>query len=179
MNFKKMALVSAMGMVMFAGAANAADQGHGQVFFDGSIIDAPCSLNSDSEKIDVHFDEVSNVLLQNGGTNDGQTDPEDIIINLENCSVKTGATVETTFTGAQGGQGKSSLGITGTAKGASIILTDGKSAPITLGEATDGQAIQNGHNTLKFAAYLKGDGASSTIIPGTFSAVADFTLAYP
>lgn len=181
MNFKKMALVSAMGMVMFAGAANAAtapvDQGHGKVNFTGSIIDAPCSLNNDSVDQTIKFDQVSNVKLSENG-NTGESDQKDIIINLENCTVATGATVVTTFTGAAGGQPKS-LAITGSAKGASIIITDPKGEQVELGTATDPQGIQNGHNTLKFATYLKGDGASAVIVPGTFTSVADFTLAYP
>ncbi|MEG7407759.1 fimbrial protein, partial [Serratia marcescens] len=50
--------------------------------------------------------------------------------------------------------------------------------PIKLGEATTAQTLNTGNNTLHFAAYLQGEGASAAIVPGDFTAVADFTLAY-
>ncbi|MDI7374327.1 type 1 fimbrial protein, partial [Cronobacter sakazakii] len=46
------------------------------------------------------------------------------------------------------------------------------------GEASAAHQLQEGNNTLLFSAYLQGDGASATIVPGDFTAVADFTLAY-
>ncbi|MGO2437123.1 MAG: fimbrial protein, partial [Serratia proteamaculans] len=81
------------------------------------------------------------------------------------------------------------LGITGTAKGASIAITDGSSRVIKLGDATQAQKIQKGANTLAFAAFLQGDpdvppvtsGGTATpavIVPGEFSSIVDFTLAY-
>lgn len=177
MNFKKLALVSAMSVVMFAGAANAAtDQGHGKVTFTGSIIDAPCSINPDSIDQTVKLGEVSNVALKANG-NTGTSIPRPFEIKLENCDGVTGKTVEATFTGAEGVT-DGSLGITGTAKGASIILTNGDGKQIKLGDATDPHMLQNGNNTLLFTAYLQGDGASATVTPGDFTAIADFTLAY-
>ncbi|HEX4502384.1 MAG TPA: fimbrial protein [Scandinavium sp.] len=177
MNFKKLALASAMGIVMFAGAANAAsDQGHGKVTFTGSIIDAPCSINPDSIDQTVNLGEVSNVALKADG-NTGTSVPRNFEIKLENCDVTTLKTVSTTFSGAEGAS-DGSLGVTGTAKGASIILTNGDGVQIKMGEASAARTLQNGNNTLLFSAYLQGDGASATVTPGDFTAVADFTLAY-
>lgn len=77
------------------------------------------------------------------------------------------------------------LGITGTAKGASVAITQGDGEIIKLGEPTKEQVLQNGNNTMNFAAYMQGDGgtgagagSSDTITEGEFQAVADFTLAY-
>ncbi|MGL4958399.1 MAG: fimbrial protein, partial [Plesiomonas sp.] len=64
----------------------------------------------------------------------------------------------------------------GTARGAGIALTSGDGELISLGEATEPQQLQDGSNTLLFSAYLQG--IDSTIVPGDFSAVTDFTLAY-
>ncbi|MGP2706398.1 fimbrial protein, partial [Serratia marcescens] len=61
---------------------------------------------------------------------------------------------------------------------ASIAITDTASNPIKLGTATAPQNLGTGTNTLRFAAYLQGDGASATVVPGDFTAVADFKLAY-
>lgn len=168
-----------MAAMLTLGVASAAqaDQGHGTVTFTGSIIDAPCSIDPDTVDQTVDLGQVSNVALANGGT----SAPKNFEIRLENCSVKTAQTVTTTFTGMEGANGL--LGITGTAKGASIAITDGAGTVVKLNEATKGQAVQNGNNTLLFSAYLKGDGDSTstppvTIVPGDFKSVANFTLAY-
>lgn len=175
MNFKKVALASVMGLVLTA-SAQAADQGHGKVTFTGSIIDAPCSINPDSIDQTVNLGQVSNVALKANG-NTGTSVPRNFEIKLENCDTTTLKSVKTTFTGAEGANA-GSLGITGTAKGASIILTNGDGEQLKLGDASEAHMLQNGNNTLLFSAYLKGDGASATVTPGDFSAVADFTLAY-
>lgn len=176
MSFKKVALASVMGLVLTAGAANAADQGHGKVTFTGSIIDAPCSINPDSVDQTINLGQISNVALK-ANNNTGTSIPRNFEIKLENCDTATSGSVKTTFNGAAGAT-DGSLGITGTAKGASIILTNGDGSQIKLGEASAARTLQNGNNTLLFSAYLKGDGASATVTPGDFTAVADFTLAY-
>lgn len=175
MNFKKVALASVMGLVL-AASAQAADQGHGKVTFTGSIIDAPCSISPDSIDQTVNLGQVSNVALK-ANSNTGTSVPRNFEIKLENCDTTTLKSVKTTFTGAEGAT-EGSLGITGTAKGASIILTNGDGKQLKLGEASEAHKLQNGNNTLLFSAYLQGDGATATVTPGDFSAVADFTLAY-
>lgn len=177
MNFNKLAIASAMGFMLATSMVNAAtDQGHGKVTFTGSIIDAPCSINPDSIDQTVNLGQVSNVALK-ASSNSGTSVPRNFEIKLENCDVATLKTVKTTFTGADGVI-DGSLGITGTAKGASIILTNGDGDQIKLGEASAARTLQNGNNTLLFSAYLQGDGAEAVITPGDFTAVADFTLAY-
>ncbi|OKP28071.1 fimbrial protein [Serratia fonticola] len=170
-------LVTALGLgaVMIAGGVNAADQGHGSVTFKGSIIDAPCSIDPETIDQTVNLGQVSNVALQ-ADNNTGTSIPKNFQIRLEGCNLSTAKTVLTTFSGAEGANGL--LGITGTAKGASIAITDGTGKLIELGQASKPQGIQDGSNTLVFSAYLQGDGASATIVPGDFSSVADFTLAY-
>lgn len=167
-----LAATLAMGVVSFANVATAADAGHGKVTFKGSIIDAPCSISPDSVDQTVQLGQISNVALKDGGT----SAPKNFEIKLESCSLSTLKTVTTTFTGSAGAN--DGLGITGTAKGASIIITDGKGAPVKLGTATAAQTLQNGKNTLSFAAYLKGEGTSVDIVPGDFTGITDFTLAY-
>ncbi|HIE4798803.1 TPA: fimbrial protein [Serratia marcescens] len=162
--------------------AHAADQGHGKVTFTGAIIDAPCSITPESIDQTVELGQISKVALADGG----QSTPRPFSIDLENCTFSaddTGALennkVTVTFTGMESVAGNGLLGITGTAKGASVAVTDGSGSVITLGEPTKPQVLQDGNNTLSFAAYLQGDTASNTVIvPGDFQAVADFTLAY-
>lgn len=161
----------AFGIVAFA---NAADQGHGTVTFSGSIIDAPCSISSETANQEVNLGAVSNVALKGGG----KSVPQSFDIKLEQCDPATLKTVTTTFTGDKSAANPDLLGITGTAKGASVAITDLASNVIKLGTATTPKDLSDGDTTLRFSAYLQGDGASATIIPGNFSAVAEFKLAY-
>lgn len=175
MKFNKAILSVVIGMSVFAGVANAAntDQGHGKITFTGSIIDAPCSIAAKDVEQVIPLGEIANKALEDGG----KSEPRPFDIELENCDLGTIKTVTTTFTGAADTNEPTMLGITGSASGAGIVLTDGSSKPITLGKATDGQTLQDGTNTLLFSAYLQGDGASS-IVPGSFTSVTNFTISY-
>ena len=174
-----MAAVVAFGL---SSTAFAADQGHGKVTFTGAIIDAPCSITPESIDQTVELGQISKVALLNGG----QSTPRNFSIDLENCTFDADDEgnllknkVAITFTGMESQAGNGLLGITGTAKGASVAITDGSGSVITLGEPTKEQSLQAGNNTLSFAAYLQGETASGTVITeGDFQAVADFTLAY-
>lgn len=166
-----MAAVVAFGM---SSVAHAADQGHGTVTFTGSIIDAPCSIHPDSVDQTVEMGSISNAALKNGG----KSVPREFDIKLEQCDTSTLKTVTTTFNGAASPANKDLLGIIGTASGASIGITDMASNLVKLGEPTSPQTLNDGNNTLRFAAYLQGDNASTGVVPGDFTAVADFKLAY-
>lgn len=177
-----LAAVMAFGVSSLAHAA-VKDRGHGKVTFSGSIIDAPCSIAPESIDQTVELGAISNVALKDGG----KSMPRPFQIKLENCDLTVDANdpsknnnkVSLTFTGSASEADSALLGITGTAKGAGIALTDGNGKNITLGTATDARLLQNGSNTLSFSAYLQGSGASGAqIVPGEFQSVADFTLAY-
>lgn len=170
----KLFLVVAMASGLALGTANAADSGHGTITFKGSIIDAPCSITSETANQTVDLNEVSNVALKNGGT----SNPNPFVIKLEQCDVSTLKTVKTTFSGAASAGNPDLLGITGTAKGASIAITDGSGTVIKLGQPSTAQNLVEGNNTLSFSAYLQGDGGSAAIVPGSFQSVADFRLDY-
>ena len=169
-----MAAVVAFGI---SSSAYAADAGHGTVTFNGSIVDAPCSISPETVDQTVNLGQVSNVALTAGG----RSTPKNFRIDLEDCTVETGSTVQVTFTGAKALESNNNmLAITGSARGAGIIMTDTSGAPITLGEATTAQMLQNGKNTLQFAAFMQGVVASGVaVVPGDFTAITDFTLAYP
>nr|WP_314727784.1 fimbrial protein [Serratia quinivorans] len=171
-----------MGLGLAMGTVSVAQAG--TVTFKGSIIDAPCSITPETADQTVNLGQVSNVALKK----QGKSTPKSFDIKLDKCDVTTLKSVTATFSGAASAGNADLLGITGTAKGASIAITDGGSRVIKLGEATQAQKIQKGNNTLAFAAYLQGDpdvaavsGGTATpavIIPGEFSSVVDFTLAY-
>ncbi|HDX4051643.1 TPA: type 1 fimbrial protein [Enterobacter soli] len=181
MNMKKIAVALAMVSGISTGVAQAAttapiDQGSGQIQFSGKIIDAPCSINTgDENNQTVDLGEVSKTALENGQT----STPKTFTIKLEQCDVSTSSltSVSAKFTGAKDVNDPTMLGMTGDAKGAGIVLTDGAGAPINLGTESSPQTIQDGSNNMTFSAYLKSDGASA-VVPGTFTSTADFTLAY-
>jgi type 1 fimbria pilin len=164
-----MAAVIALGV---SSVAHAADQGHGKVTFTGSIIDAPCSIAPESGDQTVDLGQISKSSL----LNNGKSTPRNFTIALENCDATTPNAVSVTFTGAESVAGNGLLGITGTAAGAAVAITDGSGAVIELGKPSKPQNLQGGNNTLSFAAYMQGE--SDTIVEGAFQSIADFTLAY-
>ena len=170
-----MAAVITLGISSVAHAA-VKDQGHGKVTFSGSIIDAPCSITPDTIDQTIELGQISKVALKENG----QSTPRNFSIDLENCEVgeKDKNKVLVTFTGMDSAGDTGLLGITGTAKGAGVAITDGSGKVIKLGAATKAQLLQNGKNTLSFSAFMKGDGATAVVTEGEFQAVADFTLAY-
>lgn len=174
MNKTLLAAVIAFGSVSMA---HAADQGHGKITITGSIIDAPCSIAPESIDQTVELGQISNIALKDGG----QSTPQNFSIKLENCSFGDPVAknkVSLTFTGMESSAKNGLLGITGNAKGASVAITDGSGSVIALGKPTQEQILAGNNNTLKFAAYMQGDGASAAITEGDFQAVTDFTLAY-
>ncbi|WP_368547362.1 fimbrial protein [Klebsiella pneumoniae] len=177
MKFTKIALAMGMGIALMSGIANAAsDQGHGTVTFTGSIIDSPCSITPDTVDQTVNLGEISTKALANGG----KSTPRPFDIKLENCDVTslTDKTVTTTFTGTESTELPGYFAIAGSASGASIAITNDDGSNIKLGNTSSPSIIQDGNNTLRFAAYLQGNGAQATVIPGDFTSVANFTLAY-
>lgn len=160
------ALVIALGT---ASTAYAVD--NGKVTFTGSIIDSPCSITADTVDQIVDLGQVSKVVL----LNDGKSTPRQFSIDLQDCTLTTADEVTVTMTGAQSAVHPNLLGITGSATGASIAITDGSGSVIELGTPSSPRLIQNGSNTLAFAAYLQG---GTTVTEGDFQSVVDFSLAY-
>lgn len=57
-------------------------------------------------------------------------------------------------------------------------MRDATGADIVLGTPTVFQPIGDGNNTLLFGAFLKGATAADTVVPGEFTAITNFSLAY-
>ncbi|MBX7278564.1 MULTISPECIES: fimbrial protein [unclassified Pseudomonas] len=156
-------------------AAPAPSAGSGKVHFEGSIIDAPCSLDSKSVDQTVIMDQVSNKALADNGT----SEVKNFNIELRQCDISTLKKVKVTFGGDADANDSSLLGIAGSAKGAGIVLTNGSGVQVKLGEASTARTLLQGDNTLVFGAYLKGTTAKDeAVTPGSFNATANFMLAY-
>lgn len=179
------AVLATMAMGSLVSTANAANQGSGTVTFTGAIIAAPCSISPDTSDQTVPLGSVANKALENGG----KSTPKSFSIALQDCDVTalTDKTVVTTFTGTPSKANANNLGLTGTASGAAIVLTQG-GTDIKLGQPTTATKLADGNNTLTFAAFLQGETTTAatstdpakyaTIVPGDFKSVANFTLAY-
>lgn len=176
MGFKKLAVVMGIGMVMVAGSAMAKDQGHGDVKFHGSIIDAPCSIaptGTDDGAIDVDLGQIATHVLKDGGA----STPTDFSIHLIDCDTTTLNSVQVAFMGTSDTNDDSLLALgTGTASGAGVAIAH-NGVQIKLGEKSPAEVIQGTEATLGFSAYLKGDNASA-IVPGAFAATSTFQLTY-
>jgi type 1 fimbria pilin len=174
---KKLMAVSILSLGMVGSVYAVADQGHGKAAMVGSIVSTQptCSLSPESVDQTIDFGQIADTVLQ-AGNGSGKSTPRNFSINLENCEAGGGNSVNVTFSGAAGKDGR--LGISGTASGASIAFTDGAGEVIKLDQPSKSFALQNGNNILSFAAYLQGDGVPGNIKPGDYQAVANFTLNY-
>ncbi|QVM94314.1 fimbrial protein [Pseudomonas sp. SORT22] len=178
-------LTGAMMTIALAAAsagASAADQGNGVITFKGAIIDSPCTIAQESQYQTVEMDQISNVVLKDGG----KSRATPFRIELRGCELGTIKSATATFTGSGSTANPQLLAINGTAKGASLAIADNKGDLIKLGDAAPAQQLSNGNTFLQFQAYLQGDmttpkegsPVAATIVPGNFETFANFTLAY-
>ncbi|AZE84944.1 PapA [Pseudomonas orientalis] len=151
--------------------AHAAD---GTVTFIGSVHSGACSIKPDSVDQTVRLGAIAKHQLQAGGKSEARR----VLIELEGCDLAglTDNTVTTTFTGAPSTVVPGAIGTVGGAGNLGIMMTHGGDL-VKLGVPTNPQVISVGDNTLEFGAYVQG-AATGDIIPGDFSAVTNFTLAY-
>jgi type 1 fimbria pilin len=175
MKLNKLMLATVIAFASASVAHAASDQGNGKVTFTGSIIDAPCSIDPNSVDQTVHMGQISNRVLDK----QGKSSMQPFNIELKDCSLSTMKNVKVTFTGTPDPDNSKLLALSGTATGAGIVIYDMlHSKDVELGTATDGQGLTENDNSLKFAAYLQGSSASGAVVPGDFTSVANFTLAY-
>lgn len=167
----KTALLSIGLLVGSASVAHAAD---GTVTFVGSVHSGACSIKPDSVDQTVNLGAIAKHQLETGGKSEARR----VLIELEGCDLSglTDNTVTTTFTAAPSSAVPGAIGTVGGAGNVGIMMTHGSKA-IELGVPTTPQVISTGNNTLEYGAYVQG-AATGPIVPGEFSAVTNFTLAY-
>lgn len=170
----KTALAAAVLLASSASVVNAAGAGSGTVTFTGSIIEAACSIKPESVDQTISLGQVAKSQLADGGRSNSQI----FDIKLVGCDTSTFKTVTSTFTGAESADVPGALGIVGTAGGAGVMMEQGSGAPIVLGTATTPQALSNGDNILTYGAYLQGSSVADAVVPGEFTGVTNFSLAY-
>ncbi|WP_124387493.1 fimbrial protein [Pseudomonas sp. R5-89-07] len=159
---------------LLAGSVSMAHAADGTVTFLGSVHSGACSIKPDSVDQTVRLGAIAKHQLQSGGKSEARR----VLIELEGCDLTglTDNTVTTTFTGAPSTVVPGAIGTVGGAGGVGIMMTHGGDL-VKLGVPTAPQIISVGDNTLEFGAYVQG-ATTGTIVPGDFSAVTNFTLAY-
>ena len=193
MKLNKLASVLALGLSMAAisnvyAVDDVANQGQGKITFTGSIIDAACSISPETSDQEVSLGQIAASQLADNGT----SKPVNFEIDLQHCTTNsttsegtdgkdvvttTAPAVTVTFGGSPAVEGDNTwFGITGTASGAGVVITDASSNKIPVGGTTTARELIEGDNTMGFSAYLQGLGDKVTT--GEFTSIADFTLAY-
>ncbi len=178
----KSVIAGAVAMAVVSFGVNAAPntpQGQGRVTFNGTVVDAPCSISQKSADQSIDFGQLSKSFL----ANDGQSKPMNLDIELVNCDItafkngnaKTG-NVKLAFTGPTDSGHPSELATNGGTGTAIMIQAAGKNV---LFDGTEGDAnlLKDGDNVLHYTAIVK-KANGGTVSEGAFSAVATFNLSY-
>lgn len=82
----KSVIAGAVAMTVVSFGVNAAPtipQGQGKVTFNGTVVDAPCSISQKSADQSIDFGQLSKSFLEAGGT----SKPMDLDIELVNCDI--------------------------------------------------------------------------------------------
>ncbi|MCW9445971.1 fimbrial protein [Klebsiella oxytoca] len=192
--FKMNKILSASAFIAMVatGAANAAGtSGSGVVHFQGSILNAPCSVQSDSLNQTVQFDATNkNALLKAGAT--GLTSGhKEFKIKLVDCPVDTTSAtpIKVTFSGPTITDNPVLVAVNGPANsGYGIhIKKDGTTgADVEMGKTITLGSLDNVNNSFEFnfTSYLQAtSGALASEKPtpidvGDFSADVTFTMSY-
>lgn len=162
--------------------ASAVNATTGKIAFNGSIVDAPCSISAESLDQTVDMGAISNLALAKN-SNTGESPMRVVKIQLEECTVNEKGTkdgVQVKFSGPESTYDRESFAINGQS-GAYIVLTGPDNVKVKNGVATT--PIQNFENNsspvLTFGARIKGGGATSVLTLGSFTSALTFELLYP
>ncbi|EFH8231723.1 type 1 fimbrial protein, partial [Escherichia coli] len=164
----------AMAVVSFGvNAAPTTPQGQGRVTFNGTVVDAPCSISQKSADQSIDFGQLSKSFLEAGGT----SKPMDLDIELVNCDItafkqgqpaKNGK-VQLSFTGPQVTGQTEELATNGGTGTAIVVQAAGKNVSFD-GTAGDAYPLKDGDNVLHYTALVK-KANGGTVSEGAFSAV--------
>jgi len=152
----------------------------GTVHFTGSIVNAPCVVDVNSEGQTVRLGQYRTDSFKDVGSNSA---PVDFTINLINCSAETYKSASVKFTGSTPEGTNDVLALASIQAGNKIaegvgiqILQDNTPVTVDGSEGTAARTFNDGTNRLPFQArYLA---LNENIIPGEANASADFSITY-
>ncbi|HCO1202814.1 TPA: P fimbria major subunit PapA, partial [Escherichia coli] len=170
----------AMAVVSFGvNAAPTTPQGQGRVTFNGTVVDAPCSISQKSADQSIDFGQLSKSFLQAGGV----SKPMNLDIELVNCDITSfkgvgGApaakkgTVKLAFSGPRVSGHNEELDTSGETGTAIVVQAAGKNVSFD-GTEGDANTLKDGDNVLHYTAIVKKSSANNAqVTEGAFSAVA-------
>ncbi|BDR42579.1 P fimbria major subunit PapA [Escherichia coli] len=170
----------AMAVVSFGvNAAPTTPQGQGRVTFNGTVVDAPCSISQKSADQSIDFGQLSKSFLQAGGV----SKPMNLDIELVNCDITSfkgvgGApaakkgTVKLAFSGPRVSGHNEELDTSGGTGTAIVVQAAGKNVSFD-GTEGDANTLKDGDNVLHYTAIVKKSSANNAqVTEGAFSAVA-------
>lgn len=186
MKFSKIASTVIASLALVAGAAHAEDTttpvsvNGGTVHFKGELVNAACSVNTESSEQTVNLGQYRTAKFTKIGDTTSNI-PFNIVLN--DCDPLVAKTAAVAFTGQLDATDKTLLAVTSgsndnTAKGVGIEILDSKSTTLTPDGATfsAAQNLIEGTNTLSFTARYKSTAA--TTAPGQANADATFVMKY-
>ncbi|HDS5749197.1 TPA: type 1 fimbrial protein, partial [Escherichia coli] len=157
----------------------------GRVTFNGTVVDAPCSISQKSADQSIDFGQLSKSFLQAGGV----SKPMNLDIELVNCDITSfkgvgGApaakkgTVKLAFSGPRVSGHNEELDTSGGTGTAIVVQAAGKNVSFD-GTEGDANTLKDGDNVLHYTAIVKKSSANNAqVTEGAFSAVATFNLSY-
>lgn len=185
MKISNIASIVIASLALVAGAAQAEDPtpvsvNGGSVHFKGELVNAACSVNTESSNQTVNLGQYRTAKFTKVGDT---TSNIPFTIELNDCDPLVATTASVAFTGQIDATDKTLLAVTSgsndnTAKGVGIEILDSKSATLTPDGATFSatKALIEGTNTLNFTARYKSTAA--TTAPGQANADATFVMKY-
>lgn len=171
----KKVFVGSLTALALALSANVnAAQGSGNVYFKGTVINAPCGIAPESADQTIDFGQISKNHLDN----DGISIQKDLDIKLVNCDFTGSAKkmVNVTFSGNTVSGAPNELLTAGPTK--TSIVINGYNKDVEFGTPTDDINLLDGSNTLHFTSWVKKANGAAEVEEGDFSAVASFNLTY-
>ncbi|CAL7045646.1 P fimbria major subunit PapA [Escherichia coli] len=178
----KSVIAGAVAMAVVSFGVNAAlttPQGQGRVTFNGTVVDAPCSISQKSADQSIDFGQLSKSFLQAGGV----SKPMNLDIELVNCDITSfkgvgGApaakkgTVKLAFSGPRVSGHNEELDTSGGTGTAIVVQAAGKNVSFD-GTEGDANTLKDGDNVLHYTAIVKKSSANNAqVTEGAFSAVA-------
>lgn len=167
-------------------AAQLSLAGESDVTFKGRLTQESCTVasGSDGEAVEVDFGSIPDTFLYQHQ----RTATKKFIIQLLDCDLTLGSTVNVSFSGTEDAEQAGLLAVTGEATHIAVALTgrDGQSIvfgvqPLPSDDQSGKYSLNSGVTTLEFGAYVQASNgalAAHNIGIGKFAAVANFTLDY-
>ena len=162
-----------------AGAAHAAPVtvSGGTINFEGQVVDAACSVSTQSDNQTITLDQVQASKLATAGQAAGQQQP--FSISLDDCDISVSATAGVTFCGQADTDNATALANTagaGAASNVALQLYGPDGAELPLGTASSTVTLNDGQNVLPFSVDYVATGDAATA--GNVAATATFSVNY-